>query len=136
MVLFFIVVYSHRAHAEALTRRPRHSVPRYHLSLADCEKGRPLPRKRKNHCDCCFFLSFLGMYARTLLFFGLLRCPSRCVIVFLAPLILRLRAHTEIRKKGGRVHFCCRRARIIICARPAVHTGITNPDMECIKLYC
>jgi hypothetical protein len=85
-------------------------------------KGALYPGKEKNHFDCCFFLSFLGMYACTLLFFGLLCCPSRCVIMFLAPLILQLRAHTEKRKKGGRVHcLLLTRAHQNLCQGSSAH---------------
>jgi hypothetical protein len=53
--LWFIVVFSHRARAEAVRRRPRHSIARHHLSLA-LEKWRPLPNERKIYVDCCLFL--------------------------------------------------------------------------------
>ncbi len=58
--LFWIVVFSHRARAEAVRRRPRHSIARHHLSLA-LEKWRPLPNERKSMLIVVyFFLSFLG----------------------------------------------------------------------------
>ena len=55
--LFWIVVFSHHARAEAVRRRPRHSMALHHLSLA-LEKWRPLPNVRKIYVGCLFLLVF------------------------------------------------------------------------------
>jgi len=45
--LFLIVVSSHRARAEALRRRPCHSVACHHLSLAERRAPSPQEEKKK-----------------------------------------------------------------------------------------
>jgi hypothetical protein len=70
--LWFIVVFSHCARAEAVRRRPRHSVARHHLSLA--LRNGALPQKKEK--TILIVVSFLfPWYIRTQLSFGLLCFP-------------------------------------------------------------
>ena len=103
--LWFIVVFSHRARAESVRRRPRHSIARHHLSLA-LEKWRPLPNEKKIYVDCCLFL----------LVFPWLQpkkgaAQSCCVIVWCRWLCFRCNCCNcaRLRKKAffAAVHFCC-----------------------------
>ena len=76
---FLIDVLSHRAHTEALRRRPRHSIAHHHLSLA--ERRAPSPQEEKKKPFWLLFLSCLSLAARVLRHCKGAGAASSCVIV-------------------------------------------------------
>ena len=99
--LFWIVVFSHHARAEAVRRRPRHSIACHHLSLA-LEKWRPLPNERKSMLIVVyFFLSFLGCSKAPKKVPRISLCDCLAPLALLSLQLLQLRAP----KKEG--FFCC-----------------------------
>jgi hypothetical protein len=99
--LWFIVVFSHRARAEAVRRRPRHSVARHHLSLA-LRNGALSPTKEKSMLIVVyFFLSFLGCSKAPKKVPRISLCDCLAPLALLSLQLLQLRAP----KKEG--FFCC-----------------------------
>ena len=87
------------ARAEAVRRRPRHSIAHHHLSLA-LEKWRPLPNERKIYVDCCLFL-LVFPWLRQGAEKGVPFCDCLAPLALLSLQLLQLRAP----KKEG--FFCC-----------------------------